>query len=89
MVWTLSFDRRFERDLARLDRAIQRRIVSFLEERVVGTDNPRALGAALSHELKGYWKYRVGDYRIICRFEEQDFVVIAIGVGHRSIVYDR
>jgi mRNA interferase RelE/StbE len=89
LAWTLRFDRRFERDLSKLDRSIQQKIVTYLEQRVAAATDPKAFGKALSHELAGHWRYRVGDYRIICRFEDDKLIVIAVAVGHRSIVYDR
>jgi mRNA interferase RelE/StbE len=89
LAWTLRFDPRFERDLRKLDRGVQRRIVSYLEQRVAPVADPKSMGHALSHDLVGHWRYRVGDYRIICRFEEAVLVIVAVAVGHRSTVYDR
>jgi mRNA interferase RelE/StbE len=89
LAWTLRFDPRFERDLRKLDGDVQRRIVSYMEQRVASAADPKSFGHSLSHDLAGHWRYRVGDYRIICRFEDAALVIVAVAIGHRSIVYDR
>ena len=64
------------------------RIISFLEERLATHENPRELGDALKgHALGGYWRYRVGDYRVICDIQDRRLVVLVIDIGHRSKVY--
>ena len=89
MAWTIRFDPRFEHDLRKLDKSVQRRIVTYLEQRVATASDPKNFGKALSYELAGHWRYRVGDYRIICRFEDAGPVIVAVSVAHRSVVYDR
>lgn len=69
MRWTIEFDRRALRDVQQLDRTAQRRIVDYLEQRVAPAVSPRALGEALTSTFAGLWRYRVGDYRVICRIE--------------------
>jgi mRNA interferase RelE/StbE len=88
LAWTIRFDRRFERDLQRLDKIVQRRIIAYLEDRVALLDIPTALGHPLSSELAGHWRYRIGDYRVICRFERDHLIIVAVAVGHRSTIYD-
>jgi mRNA interferase RelE/StbE len=65
MTWRIEFAPKARKELANLPVVDQRRIVSFLEERVAPLENPRSLGAALTGPLAGHWKYRVGDYRIV------------------------
>ena len=89
MRWTIEFDRRALRDLQQLDRAAQRRILDYLEQRVAPAASPRALGEALTSTFAGLWRYRVGDYRVICRIEDDRFVVLVVRIGHRRDVYDR
>jgi mRNA interferase RelE/StbE len=89
MRWTIEFDDQAERDLAKLDRSMQRRISRYLDERIASSSDPRSFGHALTHELAGTWRYRVGDYRILCRFEDDKLVILVIAVGHRSVIYDR
>ena len=77
-----------ERELGKLDPQHSRRIVKFLQDRVAKLDDPRSIGEALhgSH-LGEFWKYRVGDYRLICKIEDQRLVVLVLRVGHRREIY--
>ena len=88
MVWTVEFHADAAKDLRRLDRAIAQRLLKFLDQRVRQSEDPRAIGEALRGERLGaYWKYRVGDYRLICRIEDQQVVVTVVRIGHRGDVY--
>ena len=87
MAWEIEFTKSAERDLANLDREAQRRITRFLRERIVPTDDPRSLGRALTGKYAGLWRYRVGDYRLICDIRDQALVVLVVIVGHRRDVY--
>jgi mRNA interferase RelE/StbE len=88
LVWTIEFDERAQRDLAKLDKMVAKRIRRFLEDRVTPLDNPRSVGKPLKHGLAGKWRYRVGNYRILCLIEDKKLVVLVIEIGHRSSVYD-
>jgi len=87
--WTIEFDRRALRDLQQLDRVVQRRILDYLTQRVAPAVSPRTLGEALTSTFAGLWRYRVGDYRVICRIEDERLVVLVVRIGHRRDVYDR
>lgn len=88
MAWTIEFDDRARKDLDKLDRSVTRRIAKFLIERVGALDDPRTLGEALHGGRFGdFWKYRVGDYRAICRLEDAKLVVFVVQIGHRREVY--
>ena len=87
MVWQIEFDSEAENDLKKIDREIQRRILRYLRERIATEKDPRRFGAPLRRELSGLWKYRLGDYRIICRIEDKRIVVYVIRIGHRKDVY--
>jgi mRNA interferase RelE/StbE len=89
LAWTIKPTRRFERELSKLDKSVQRKIIAYLETRVAVSDNPRALGKALGYDLAGFWRYRVGDYRILCQIEDEQLVIVAVSAGHRSTVYER
>ena len=86
-MWTIEFDAKVDKDMARLAPKERQRILRFLKERVAPLDNPRDLGEALAGPLSGYWKYRVGDYRIIARFENLQMVIFVVRVGNRREVY--
>lgn len=86
--WTVEFDDRARRELRKLDAKNQKAILSYLRERISGTQDPKQLGKPLRKNLAGLWRYRVGDYRLICRIEENRLVVFVVKVGHRRDVYE-
>ncbi|MCK5378108.1 MAG: type II toxin-antitoxin system RelE/ParE family toxin [Acidobacteria bacterium] len=89
MAWTVEISDFAERQLAKLDRPIQIRLIDWLDDRITGCKNPRHFGEPLRGDLAGLWRYRVGDFRIICEIQEQHLVVLALAVGHRRKVYSR
>lgn len=87
MAWTIEFDPRVEKELKKLGKAEAKRILDYLRDRVAVADDPRQLGKSLKGELTEYWRYRVGDYRVICELQDQRLVVLALRIGHRKDVY--
>ena len=87
MVWTSEYEEVARRQLRKLDRQAARRIVDFLDHRLAGLEDPRALGQALHGRLKAYWRYRVGDYRIVCDVLDDRVVILIVQIGHRSDIY--
>ena len=87
-VWRVEFDRDAARDLRKLDVQAQRAILRYLRERIATENDPRRFGHALTGDLKGLWRYRVGDYRIVASIEDDRFIVLVVTVGHRREVYD-
>jgi len=89
LAWTIEVSDIAERQLRKLDRPVQKRLIDWLDDRISGCKNPRHFGESLRGELSGLWRYRVGDYRIICQIEEKQLVVVALSIGHRREVYLR
>ena len=88
MGYSVEFDPDAMKDLKKLDRPIQQRLVGFLKDRVATLDDPRSIGEALSGAKLGqYWKYRVGDWRIVCDIQDQRIVVRVLRVGNRKEIY--
>ncbi len=88
MAWAVEFDLDAVKDLKKLDKQVQARILEFLRERLASLDNPRELGEALAgSKLGNYWKYRVADWRIICDLQDKRIVVRVLRVGNRREVY--
>ena len=88
LAWRIEFDEAAKKELARLDRLVAKRIVSFLQDRLAIAENPRSLGQALTGKTLGsFWKYRVGDYRIIASIEDTKITILVLRVGHRRDVY--
>lgn len=88
MAWKIEVSPSAERDLAKLDAQHSKRILKFLNERVAKLDDPRSIGKAMQGPSLGeFWGYRVGDYRIICKIEDDRVVVLVLRVGHRREIY--
>ncbi len=87
MAWQVELTNRAQRELERLDRTTQRRIGTFIRERLMAEESPRRFGKALQGTLAGLWRYRVGDYRLICRIIDERCVVLALSIDHRSKAY--
>ena len=88
MAWQIEFDPDALKDLRKIDKQIQIRLVGFLRSRVGALDDPRSIGEALSGQRLGsYWKYRVGDWRIICDIQDGRIVVRVLSIGNRRDVY--
>lgn len=79
-----------DRQLDKLDPQVARRILKFLNQRVRTLDNPRSIGEALrGSKLGEFWKYRVGDHRLICSIEDWRVLILVLRIGHRREVYER
>lgn len=87
MVWKIEFEGSARKELADLDGAVARRIVRSLRDRVARSDDPRSLGKPLNGHLREYWRYRVGDWRLVCHIDDETVRVLVIRVFHRKDVY--
>jgi mRNA interferase RelE/StbE len=87
-VWRVEFDRDAARDLRKLGEPARSTILRYLRERIATTEDPRRFGKALLGDLKGLWRYRVGDYRIVAKIEDRRLLVLVVTVGNRRDVYD-
>jgi mRNA interferase RelE/StbE len=88
MAYRVELSDEVVRELGKLDRLQARRILKFLHERVAKLEDPRSIGKALhGSQLGEFWKYRVGDYRLICKIEDDRLIVLVLRVGHRKEIY--
>jgi mRNA interferase RelE/StbE len=85
--WYVEFTAPAERELRKLDRQWQAEILDFLED-VAALPDPRVRGKALTGNKRGWWRYRVGDYRILCELQHQRMIITVLTVAHRREVYD-
>ena len=85
--WRVEITRTAEKQILKLDRAAQIAIQSFLRERLIKKDNPRQWGKPLRGEKRGLWRYRVGNFRLICDIQDEKITVLVLEVGHRKDVY--
>ena len=88
LAWRVEFEDAALKELAKLDKPVARRILAFLRERVAVLDDPRSVGEALKGSKLGeFWKYRVGDYRVIAHIEDGALRLLVLKVGNRQEVY--
>ncbi len=88
MVWIINYTDSALRQLKKLDTSIALRVFDYMDERVASIDDPRTLGKGLSGpKLRAYWRYRVGDMRIICDIQDGEMCVLVIEIGNRREVY--
>jgi len=87
LAWRIELTDSAKKQLAKLDKATAKRITAFLRERLASLDDPRSLGKALTGPLGTYWRYRVGDFRIICDIQDDTLRVLVVRIGNRREVY--
>jgi mRNA interferase RelE/StbE len=83
-MWQINYEAQATKFLKKADKATQIKILKYLQKT---SQNPRLFGKALTGGLKGLWRYRVEDYRIICKLEDKELVILVINIGHRSVIY--
>ncbi len=86
-MWAIEFTSKSRKDLDRLPIVTQSRIANFLDQRVALHENPRLLAKSLAGSRDGLWRFRVGDFRIVARFEDSKFVVLLVQIDNRRDVY--
>ena len=78
---------RFDKEFKTLDRYTQKMIKAWIEKNLVDCKDPRVQGKGLTANRSGQWRYRIGDYRLICLIEDNKLVILALSIGHRSDIY--
>lgn len=87
MVWTIEYTQTAKTQLRKLDKQSAKRILDYLDERIIGRDDPRSTGRALSGPLGGLWRYRVGDFRVICDIQDGALRVLVVQLANRRDVH--
>ena len=87
MIYTVETTARFDKEFKKLDRYTQRLISGWINKNLVRTEKPRQYGKGLTANLNGLWRYRIGDYRLICKIDDGKLVILALSIGHRRDVY--
>lgn len=87
MSYSVETTARFDREFKKLDRYTQRFIKGWIEKNLVGSDNLRQHGKALTANRSGQWRYRIGDYRLICNIDDNKLIILALTMGHRREIY--
>lgn len=88
MRYTIVFSERAKKQLKKLDKHISSLIIGWLEKNIQGSENPRVHGKGLLENKSGQWRYRIGNYRVICEIIDNEVVVLVVEVGHRRDIYD-
>ena len=87
MIYELKYEARAVKQIKKLDSASRKLIKSWIEKNLLNTDNPRHHGKGLTGSLSQYWRYRVGDYRILAEINDAEIIIIIVEVGHRRDIY--
>jgi len=85
--WDYKIAGKALKQLGKLDKQVVEQIFGYLDERITGSEDPRQWGKQLKGELKNIWRYRCGDYRILCQLQDEVFIVLVLEVGHRKKIY--
>ena len=88
MIYRVETTPRFDKEFRKLDCYTQRILKGWIDKNLVNTDNPRRHGKGLTANRSGQWRYRIGDYRLICQIDDGKLVILALSIGHRSEVYN-
>ena len=88
MTWAINYTESALRQLKKLDKSIALRVLDYMDERVATLDDPRTLGKSLvGPKLGAYWRYRVGDIRVICSIQDGEMCVLVVELGNRREIY--
>lgn len=87
MAYKVLFADKAKKQLTKLDRYTASLIIGWLEKNIVGCDNPRIQGKGLVENKSGQWRYRVGNYRVLCEIKDKEVIVLVLEVGHRKNIY--
>lgn len=86
-MWKIEWDSKALKEAKKLDRDARKKIVDYLEKRVLASQKPYQFGKPLKGNKVGIWRYRVGNYRILCQIEDEALIILVIAVGHRKDIY--
>lgn len=88
MSYSIETTARFNKEFKKLDKYTQRMIKGWIEKNLVGEKNPRRHGKGLTANRSGQWRYRIGDYRLLCHIDDGKLIILALSVGHRREIYE-
>ncbi len=86
MTWTIKLESRAAKTLKALSKPTKQRIEYFIDQ-LTGTNNPRNTGKALTGRYSGLWRYRVGDYRLVCQIKDKEIIILVLDIDHRKDIY--
>lgn len=86
--WNIKFSPEFEKEWDKIDPSIQKRVIHFFSEKLKTTENPKIFSKPLSGNMKNFWRFRIGDYRVICALKEAEKIIYLLRIAHRNEVYE-
>lgn len=89
MTYNVETTAAFDKEFKKLDRPVQKILKAWIEKNLIDCVNPRQHGKALKGNLQEFWRYRVGDYRILAAIQDDRLIILAISVGHRKNIYEK
>ncbi len=89
MIYDVKYEKKAVKQIQKLDPSVQRLIKTWIEKNLIGTTNPRQHGKGLMGNKSDYWRYRVGDYRILAEIRDAEVIIIIVEVGHRREIYKK
>lgn len=87
MTWKINWSNEAIKQLRKLDKSLQNKIIDYLNNRILTTQHPHDFGKSLRHDKHGLWRYRIENIRIICHIRENEALILILGVGHRKNIY--
>ena len=87
MTFSVETSARFKKEFKKLDKYTQKMIKAWIMKHLQGCEDPYAIGKPLTADYSGLWRYRIGDYRLICQIREKELIILALTVGHRRDIY--
>ena len=85
--YEVELSERFKKEFRKLDKYTQKIIRAWIDKNLINCENPRQYGKGLTANRSGQWRYRIGDYRLICQIEDEKMIILALSVGHRKDIY--
>ena len=89
MIWQIELTEQARKQLKKIGHNEAKRITEYLRKRIMPLEDPRQLGKPLQGELSIFWRYRVGDYRLICEIQDDELIVLVVQLGHRKGIYEK
>ena len=89
LAWTIEISDTAKKQLKKMGKEDAKRIISYLKSRAAEGDNPRKTGKALKGNLSELWRYRIGDFRVICELQDNVMTILVLKAGHRKEIYKR
>lgn len=87
MKYRIKTTPRFDKEFKKLDKYTMKMIKGWIEKHIYECENPRLYGKALKSNLSGQWRYRIGDYRLLCKIDDDKLIILALTIGHRREIY--